>query len=70
MERLNAPMGSRIDRSERVAFNFEGRQYSGYRGDSIASALYANGVTTLSRSFKFHRRRGILSACGHDSNAM
>jgi sarcosine oxidase subunit alpha len=63
-------MGSRIDRSERVAFNFEGRQYSGYRGDSIASALYANGVTTLSRSFKFHRRRGILSACGHDSNAM
>ncbi|PPR26033.1 MAG: Sarcosine oxidase subunit alpha, partial [Alphaproteobacteria bacterium MarineAlpha10_Bin1] len=70
MERLKEPMGSRIDRSERVAFRFEGQQYSGFRGDTIASALYANGVTTLSRSFKYHRRRGVLSMCGHDSNAM
>jgi sarcosine oxidase subunit alpha len=70
MERLKEPMGSRIDRSERVAFRFEGQQYTGYRGDTIASALYANGVTTLSRSFKYHRRRGVLSMCGHDSNAM
>jgi len=70
MERLSAPMGSRIDRTERVSFRFEGQQYSGYRGDTIASALYANGVTTLSRSFKYHRPRGVLSMCGHDSNAL
>ncbi len=70
MERLSAPMGSRIDRTERVSFRFEGQQYSGYRGDSIASALYANGVTLLSRSFKYHRPRGVLSMCGHDSNSM
>jgi len=70
MERLKEPMGSRIDRTERVSFRFEGQQYSGYRGDTIASALYANGVTTLSRSFKYHRPRGVLSMCGQDSNAM
>ncbi|MBT5676130.1 MAG: FAD-dependent oxidoreductase [Rhodospirillaceae bacterium] len=70
MERLSAPMGSRIDRTERVSFRFEGQQYSGYRGDTIASALYANDVTMLSRSFKYHRPRGVLSMCGQDSNTM
>ena len=70
MERLNAPLGSRIDRTERISFHFEGQQYSGYRGDTIASALYANNVTTLSRSFKYHRPRGVLSMCGQDSNSM
>ena len=70
MERLGAPMGSRIDRTQPVAFQFEGRQYSGYRGDTVASALLASGVTMLSRSFKYHRPRGVLSMCGHDSNSL
>ncbi|MDP6474199.1 MAG: 2Fe-2S iron-sulfur cluster-binding protein [Alphaproteobacteria bacterium] len=70
MERLGAPFGSDIDRSESVSFRFEGAQVSGYRGDTIASALLANGVTTLSRSFKYHRPRGVLSMCGQDSNTL
>ncbi len=70
MERLNEPFGSLIDRSESVSFRFEGEPVSGYRGDTIASALLASGVTTLSRSFKYHRPRGVLSMCGQDSNSM
>ena len=68
-ERLEIPMGSRIHRSEPVAFRFEGQQVSGFRGDTVASALYANGFTTLSRSFKYHRPRGVLSMSGQDSNS-
>ena len=68
MERLNEPSGSRIDRSQSVSFHFEGRPVNGYRGDTVASALLANGITTLSRSFKYHRARGVLSMCGQDSN--
>ena len=70
MERLSEPFGSFIDRSQTVSFRFEGEQVSGYRGDTIASALLANGITTMSRSFKYHRPRGVLSMCGHDSNTM
>ena len=68
-ERLEKPLGSRIHRSEPVAFRFEGQQVSGFRGDTVASALYANGFTTLSRSFKYHRPRGVLSMSGQDSNS-
>ncbi len=68
-ERLEKPLGSRIHRSEPVAFRFEGQQVSGFRGDTVASALYANGFTTLSRSFKYHRPRGELSMSGQDSNS-
>ncbi len=70
MERLGEPFGSLIDRSQSVSFRFEGKQVSGYRGDTIASALLASGITTLSRSFKYHRPRGVLSMCGQDSNTM
>ena len=70
MQRLSEPFGSLIDRSQSISFRFEGEQVSGYRGDTIASALLANGITTLSRSFKYHRPRGVLSMCGQDSNTM
>lgn len=68
--RLPPPAGSLIDRSQPVSFRFQGKAYSGFAGDSIASALAANDVWLLGRSFKYHRPRGILSMAGHDSNTM
>ena len=68
--RLPAPAGALIDRETPIAFSFEGRPYTGFSGDTIASALAANGVRVLSRSFKHHRPRGILTACGHDANTL
>ncbi len=68
--RLPAPAGTLIDRDERLTFRFEGKRYEGYRGDTIASALAANGVTTISRSFKYHRPRGIHSLAGLDANTL
>jgi sarcosine oxidase subunit alpha len=51
-----------IDRDMPVGFRFNGREYSGFEGDSLASALLANGVKVIGRSFKYHRPRGIFSA--------
>ncbi|MFN6951670.1 MAG: 2Fe-2S iron-sulfur cluster-binding protein, partial [Albidovulum sp.] len=51
-----------IDRSETVGFRFDGRDYTGFRGDTLASALLANGRHLIGRSFKYHRPRGIYSA--------
>jgi sarcosine oxidase subunit alpha len=61
--RLPLPLGSRIDRTRRITFRFNNREYSGYQGDTLASALLANGVDLIGRSFKLHRPRGIYS-CG------
>lgn len=66
--RLPVPAGSLIDRSETRTFTFEGRQYTGFKGDTVASALLANGVNVLSRSFKYHRPRGPLAFNGQDTN--
>ncbi len=52
--------GSRIDRSKEVRFTFDGQSYTGFEGDTLASALLANGVTLMGRSFKYHRPRGCL----------
>ena len=68
--RLPAPAGSLIDRDQPVEFSFEGRRHAGYRGDTIASALMADGEMMLSRSFKYHRPRGVLTACGQDANTL
>ena len=62
--------GGRIDRDQRLAFTFNGRHYIGHHGDTLASALLANGVTLVGRSFKFHRPRGILSAGAEEPNAL
>lgn len=70
MSRLPGPAGSHIDRARPIAFRFDGRDYGGFAGDTIASALAANGVKVLSRSFKYHRPRGMLSAAGHDANGL
>ncbi|KMO40263.1 sarcosine oxidase subunit alpha family protein [Methylobacterium aquaticum] len=53
--------GGRIDRSRPVRFTFNGRTVEGFHGDSVASALLANGIHLVGRSFKYHRPRGILS---------
>ncbi|MEO8017990.1 MAG: 2Fe-2S iron-sulfur cluster-binding protein [Pseudomonadota bacterium] len=68
MYRLRAVPGEWIDRLAELAFEFEGKSYTGFAGDSISSALAASGVMTLGRSFKYHRRRGIFSLANHDAN--
>jgi sarcosine oxidase subunit alpha len=67
--RLPAPAGLLIDRARPLDFTFEGGAYQGYAGDSLASALAANGRLLLSRSFKYHRPRGPLSMAGLDANS-
>jgi sarcosine oxidase, subunit alpha len=70
MYRLDTHPEEWIDRSAVLSFTFEGKQYQGYRGDTISSALAAAAVPYLGRSFKYHRPRSILSFANHDSNAM
>jgi len=62
--------GGRIDRTGRITFSFDGNVYYGRPGDTLASALLANGVHLVGRSFKYHRPRGILSAGSEESNAL
>lgn len=66
MARMTKDVGDRIDRTTTVNFSFDGRSFSGLAGDSIASALLANGQWLVSRSFKYHRPRGVLSLSGDD----
>ncbi len=62
--------GGRIDRGKPLSFSFDGKQYSGFKGDTLASALLANGVRVVGRSFKYHRPRGILAAGAEECNAL
>lgn len=68
--RLEEPYGLYINRSKQISFYFNSNLYTGYQGDTIASALAANGVFLLSRSFKYHRPRGILTMAGRDANTL
>lgn len=70
MSRLPAPMGLLIDRDQPLNFSFDGNAYQGFQGDSIASALVANGRFLISRSFKYHRPRGVLTMAGQDANSL
>lgn len=70
LNRLPSSFGSLIDHKQPVRFQFEGRYYSGFHGDTIASALAANNQWILSRSFKYHRARGILTMAGQDANTL
>ena len=62
--------GGRIDRSESWTFRFDGKNYAGHPGDTVASALLANGVHLIGRGYKYHRPRGILSAGAEEPNAL
>ncbi|MGV1761011.1 sarcosine oxidase subunit alpha [Rhizobium sp. A22-96] len=62
--------GGRIDRSKTLSFSFDGRDLQGHPGDTLASALLANGIQLVGRSFKYHRPRGILTAGAAEPNAL
>ena len=49
-----------INRDKKISFKFNGKNYSGFEGDTLASALIANGVHLVGRSFKYHRPRGFF----------
>jgi sarcosine oxidase subunit alpha len=69
-QRYRLPEGGRIDRTRPANFRFDGVTYHGYEGDTLASALLANGVHLVGRSFKYHRPRGIVSAGVEEPNAL
>jgi heterotetrameric sarcosine oxidase alpha subunit len=62
--------GGLIDRARPLSFSFDGHSYQGFPGDTLASALVANGVKLVGRSFKYHRPRGILTAGSEEPNAL
>ena len=66
--RLPAPLGDVIDRSSVISFTWNGKKLQGFEGDTIASALLANGEHILGRSMKYHRPRGVLTADFWDPN--
>lgn len=67
---LRLPEGGQIDRDKALSFAFNGRSYSGFAGDTLASALLANGVHLVGRSFKYHRPRGIFGAGFEETGAI
>jgi sarcosine oxidase subunit alpha len=69
-ERLPPREGEWIDRTRLIEFRFEGTAYQGFHGDVLTSALWANGVRLLGRSFKYHRPRGVVSLAGWDANVL
>jgi sarcosine oxidase, subunit alpha len=62
--------GGHIDRTRPLSFSYDGRIYSGFEGDTLASALLANGVDLVGRSFKYHRPRGLFGAGADEPNAV
>ncbi|MBS0373112.1 MAG: sarcosine oxidase subunit alpha family protein [Proteobacteria bacterium] len=70
MTEFRTERGGRVDRSRVLRFTFDGRAYTGFAGDTLASALLANGVQLLGRSFKYHRPRGLLAAGSEEPNAL
>jgi NADPH-dependent 2,4-dienoyl-CoA reductase/sulfur reductase-like enzyme len=67
---FRAATGGHIDRAHALRFSFDGQRYSGLAGDTLASALLANGVHLMGRSFKYHRPRGVLAAGAEEPNAL
>ncbi len=70
MTSFRLPAGGRVDRAAPVRFSFDGKSYQGFAGDTLASALLANGVHLMGRSFKYHRPRGVVSAGSDEPNAL
>ncbi|MDQ1722520.1 MAG: sarcosine oxidase, subunit alpha, partial [Pseudonocardiales bacterium] len=64
------PDRGRINRDAELTFTFDGRQYRGFAGDTLASALLANGVQQIGTSIKFGRPRGVMAAGVEDANAL
>jgi sarcosine oxidase, subunit alpha len=70
MSRLPERPGERIDRTKVIRFTFDGKSVEAYEGDTVGSALFAAGRRTFSRSFKYHRRRGLLCCAGQCPNCI
>jgi sarcosine oxidase, subunit alpha len=70
MSRFRLAAGGRINRSRAVNFTFDGRLMQGLAGDTLASALLANGIHLMGRSFKYHRPRGPIAAGAEEPNAL
>jgi sarcosine oxidase subunit alpha len=69
-ERLERKSSERVDRAKTVTFSFDGRTVEALDGDTVGSALYAAGQRTFSRSFKYHRRRGLMCCAGNCPNCL
>ncbi|MPZ09367.1 MAG: sarcosine oxidase subunit alpha family protein [Kiloniellaceae bacterium] len=67
---MRLPQGGFVAHDELLTFTFNGKTYKGLAGDTLASALLANGIHMVGRSFKYHRPRGIVSAGGEEPNAL
>ena len=67
---MRVPGKGRVNRRITVPFTFDGRRLYGHEGDTLASALMANDVRLVARSFKYHRPRGICSAGSEEPNAL
>lgn len=70
MQQFRLSEGGRIDRTQPITFKFRGRSFQGYAGDTLASALLANGQSLLNRSFKYGRPRGVMAAGADEPNAL
>jgi len=68
--RTHVSATERINRQKPIRFTFNGKEYSGYKGDTLASALLANDAHLLGRSFKYHRPRGVVAAGAEEPNSM
>jgi len=60
----------KVDGNSKIPFEYKGKQYLGFQGDTVATALYANGVRIFARSLKYHRPRGLYSLDGECSNTL
>ncbi len=70
MQQRRLAAGGRIDRSKPIKFKFNGKTLDAFKGDTLASALMANGVDVVGRSFKYHRLRGIIGSGAEEPNAI
>lgn len=70
MSQINRLDGGQINTGRTLNFTFDGKKYQGYPGDTLASALLANGVRLMGRSFKYHRPRGVLTSGSEEPNAL
>ena len=70
MTQSNRLAGGLINRNKPMSFRFDGKKYQGYEGDTLASALLANNVRLMGRSFKYHRPRGPLTSGSEEPNAI
>ncbi len=70
MKRLRQPLTTLIDESRKITFKWQKKSFSGFQGDTLATALHASGVKTISRSLKYHRPRGLYSLDGEGVSTM